>query len=90
MRFQVSPTPTQIALVARQFFEMSKTTVEGLLETFPKLIGAGKQHTYVETDQIRFVYQPLEGNNSWCGRPLPPPQLFDPAAPPHQSCTWSS
>ncbi|VEL30964.1 unnamed protein product, partial [Protopolystoma xenopodis] len=48
------------ALVSRQFVEMTKTRIEGLIATFPKLISAGKQHTFVETESVRYVYQPLE------------------------------
>ncbi|KAH8857299.1 Coatomer subunit delta [Schistosoma japonicum] len=48
------------ALVSRQFVEMTKARIEGLIATFPKLIGAGKQHTFVETESVRYVYQPLE------------------------------
>lgn len=48
------------ALVSRQFVEMSRARIEGLLSTFPKLMGSGKQHTFVETESVRFVYQPLE------------------------------
>mmetsp|Transcript_17288 Transcript_17288/g.37864 ORF Transcript_17288/g.37864 Transcript_17288/m.37864 type:complete len:545 (+) Transcript_17288:95-1729(+) len=50
------------ALVSRQFVEMNRLRVEGLLAAFPKLIGHAKQHTYVETDAVRYVYQPLENN----------------------------
>lgn len=51
---------------------MSKSRIEGLIATFPKLadpgllclfansVGLGKQHTFVETDSVRYVYQPLE------------------------------
>ncbi|VDD76431.1 unnamed protein product [Mesocestoides corti] len=39
---------------------MSKSRVEGLISTFPKLADPGKQHTFVETDSVRYVYQPLE------------------------------
>jgi coatomer subunit delta len=39
---------------------MSRIRIEGLLAAFPKLVGAGKQHTYVETDSVRYVYQPME------------------------------
>ena len=40
---------------------MTRIRIEGLLAAFPKLVGTGKQHTYVETDNVRYVYQPLEG-----------------------------
>lgn len=49
------------ALVSRQFVEMTRARVEGLLASFPKLIGSGsKQHTFIETESVRFVYQPLD------------------------------
>ncbi|KAI2511846.1 coatomer subunit alpha [Fragilaria crotonensis] len=48
------------ALVSRQFVEMNRLRVEGLLAAFPKLVGHSKQHTFVETDSVRYVYQPLE------------------------------
>jgi len=49
------------ALVSRQFVEMTRPRIEGLLASFPKLITAGKQHTFVETESVRYVYQPMEG-----------------------------
>ncbi|KAJ7555216.1 hypothetical protein O6H91_05G026900 [Diphasiastrum complanatum] len=39
---------------------MSRIRIEGLLAAFPKLVGIGKQHTYVETENVRYVYQPME------------------------------
>mmetsp|Transcript_11507 Transcript_11507/g.32311 ORF Transcript_11507/g.32311 Transcript_11507/m.32311 type:complete len:521 (-) Transcript_11507:499-2061(-) len=48
------------ALLSRQFADMSRVRIEGLLAAFPKLVSADRQHTYVETDSIRYLYQPLE------------------------------
>jgi len=48
------------ALVSRQYMDMSRIRIEGLLAAFPKLVGTGKQHTYVETENVRYVYQPME------------------------------
>lgn len=39
---------------------MTRARIEGLLAAFPKLVTSGKQHTFVETESVRYVYQPME------------------------------
>ena len=41
-------------VLSRQFVEMTRIRIEGLVAAFPKLLGAaGKAHTFVETDNVR-------------------------------------
>jgi len=53
-------------LVARQFVSMTRLRIEGLLSAFPKLLGSEenesntKQHTFVETEEVRYLYQPMD------------------------------
>lgn len=39
---------------------MQRSRIEALLASFPKLADSGTQHTTVEQDNVRFVYQPLD------------------------------
>jgi hypothetical protein len=39
---------------------MPRSRIEALLASFPKLAHSGTQHTIVEQDNVRFVYQPLD------------------------------
>ncbi|KAI0147257.1 hypothetical protein GGR57DRAFT_477678 [Xylariaceae sp. FL1272] len=48
------------AVLSRQFIEMPRSRIEALLASFPKLADSGTQHTTVEQDNVRFVYQPLD------------------------------
>ncbi|KAK8194132.1 coatomer subunit delta [Zalaria obscura] len=48
------------AVLSRQFREMQRSRIEGLLASFPKLADSSTQHTTVEQDNVRFVYQPLD------------------------------
>lgn len=47
-------------ILARQFRQMQRSRVEALLASFPKLADTASQHTTVEQDNVRFVYQPLD------------------------------
>lgn len=47
-------------LIARQFRDISRVRLEGLLSAFPKLMDPKSQHTFVETDSVRYVYQSLD------------------------------
>uniref|UniRef100_A0A0N5AUI2 Coatomer subunit delta n=1 Tax=Syphacia muris TaxID=451379 RepID=A0A0N5AUI2_9BILA len=62
-------TKTGKPLLARVFIsDMTKARLEGLLDAFPKLIasdkcrcfGTQRQHTFVETDSVRYVFHPLD------------------------------
>jgi hypothetical protein len=48
------------AVLSRQFREIQRSRIEALLSSFPKLAASGTQHTTVEQDNVRYVYQPLD------------------------------
>ncbi|KAL2124839.1 hypothetical protein VTJ04DRAFT_1204 [Mycothermus thermophilus] len=48
------------AVLARAFHDIKRSRIEALLASFPKAASAGTQHTTVEQDNVRFVYQPLD------------------------------
>ncbi|KAG8716760.1 hypothetical protein FRC08_008850 [Ceratobasidium sp. 394] len=47
-------------VISRQFRDMARSRIDGLLASFPKLIPANSQHTSIEAQDVRYVYQPLE------------------------------
>ena len=47
-------------LFARQFLEISHSNLEGLLNSFAKQVDSDRQHTYIDHESARFVFQPLE------------------------------
>uniref|UniRef100_M4BDM8 Coatomer subunit delta n=1 Tax=Hyaloperonospora arabidopsidis (strain Emoy2) TaxID=559515 RepID=M4BDM8_HYAAE len=50
-----------VVLVARQFVEITRIRLEGLLAAFPKLLSScSREHTFIDTESVRYVYQPLE------------------------------
>lgn len=48
------------AILSRSFREIARSRVEALLAAFPKLADSSTQHTTVEQDNVRYVYQPLD------------------------------
>jgi hypothetical protein len=48
------------ALVSRQFRDIQRIRIEGLLSAFPKLMDTNAEHTFVETDSVRYVYTPMD------------------------------
>lgn len=47
-------------LLSRQFCDLSQERVTALVAGFPKLAQAGSQHTVVDDEMVRYVYQPIE------------------------------
>ena len=47
-------------ILARQFQNITKLQIEENTNNFVKLIHSGQQHTFVETEALRFMYLPLD------------------------------
>jgi len=49
-------------LLSRQFLDVSRIRIEGLLSAFPKLVGTAgaRQATYIDSGTVRYVYQHAE------------------------------
>lgn len=55
-------TRSGAVVISRQFLPVTRQRIETLLSQFPRLLQSGQQHTFVETEEVRFVYQPLEAH----------------------------
>jgi len=53
-------TNTGRPIVSRQFVEISRGRIEGLLSAFTKLKNSDEEHTFIETENVRYVYQPVD------------------------------
>lgn len=50
--------------VARQYTEMTRPKVEALYIAFTRLITKGKQHTIIDTNEVRYIYRAI--NEFYC------------------------
>lgn len=41
---------------------MAYGRLESLISAFPRLVESGQQHTFIEKDSIRYLFQPVEDN----------------------------
>lgn len=48
-----------VIYVARQYCEMTRAKVEALYIAFSRLITKGTQHTIIETNEVRYIYQAI-------------------------------
>jgi len=46
--------------LSRQFDNFTRTAVEDIYLSFPKLIHLNQQHTYVQSDKYTFLYIPID------------------------------
>eukprot|EP01061_Rhynchopus_euleeides_P026496 TRINITY_DN43268_c0_g1_i1.p2 TRINITY_DN43268_c0_g1~~TRINITY_DN43268_c0_g1_i1.p2 ORF type:complete len:537 (+),score=267.02 TRINITY_DN43268_c0_g1_i1:58-1668(+) len=54
------PNKAGKVLLSRQYVDMTRIRIEGLLAALPRLMTAGSQHTFIETESVRYLYQPFE------------------------------
>ena len=47
-------------LLARQFMEITKASLEGFLSSFVKQVDSSRQHNYIDQETCRFIFQPIE------------------------------
>lgn len=47
-------------IICRNYLGISQSRLESLLSSFPRSLSPGQQHSFVETREARFVFQPLE------------------------------
>lgn len=48
-------------LLSRQFSDINRVRIEGLLSAFPRLVASlSEQVTYIDAGTVRYIYQPLE------------------------------
>ncbi|MES1922932.1 hypothetical protein MHBO_004463, partial [Bonamia ostreae] len=47
-------------ILSRQFKDISSIKIGSILSIFPKLLGNGRNINYVEKDDIRYIYRPLD------------------------------
>lgn len=46
----------------RAFHDIAFGKLELLISGFPRLLEAGQQHTFIEKDMLRYLFQPIEDN----------------------------
>ena len=52
-----------VAIISRQFRDIPRARIEGLLATFPKIRPTTAQHTMCETDAVRYLYRALDDHH---------------------------
>ena len=53
-------TKQGVVVVSRQFVDMPRARIEGLLASFSSLLDDDRQHTHIETESVRYVFTRLE------------------------------